>query len=65
MDTVLLKFQGQFVKFTEPDDAGFNDIYGASGGSKGDFASTTITRPSRLNDDSSDSGGTGVLDVPF
>ena len=65
LDTVLLKFQGQFVKFSEPDDADFNDIYGTGGGPKGDFASTTITRPSRLNDDSGDGGGTGVLDVPF
>jgi len=71
LDTVLLKFLGQFVKFKEPDDNDFNDIYGGGGAGgdgfpKGDFASTTITRPSRLNDDNGDAGGgTGVLDVPF
>lgn len=68
LDTVMLKFQGQFVKFSEPDDSDFNDLYGANAGySGGDFGGEIITRPSRVNDDSAGGGSStpADLDVPF
>lgn len=68
LDTVLLKFIGQYVKFKEPDDSDFNDIYGGGDGGfpKGDFGGNIITRESRLNSDSSDSSYSPTdLDVPF
>ncbi len=53
LGTVELKFVGEFVKFMEPEAAGFNDISGND--IFGDAtAGGIITRPSRLNEDTDD-----------
>lgn len=55
LDTVKLKFESEFAKFSDLDDMNFDSFEGAAVGG-GDFNSGIITRPSRMNDDE---------DIPF
>ncbi|GLR17746.1 replicative DNA helicase [Portibacter lacus] len=56
LGSVFLKFIPQFVKFAEPDNMGFGELP-----AMGDpFSTGIVTRPSKMNDDSSD-----IPNIPF
>lgn len=70
LGTVNLRFIGEFVKFTNMDDAGFsNDLGDFNANPFGSGPGSVITRPSKFNAGGSDSndpfGGADPTDVPF